>query len=133
MSDSGVKWDSFATFGRRLTLRGTLRACTGLRVGSGQADDISGADMAVMKDNQRRPYIPGSSFKGALRAHVERLVRSLWPEVDTRLAACDSLVEVGRCIPGRWSRSCDARNHSGRSPATHRSRENTAQRAAPDC
>jgi CRISPR-associated RAMP protein (TIGR02581 family) len=105
MSDNGPNWQDFTAFGRRLTLRGTLRAETGLRVGSGQADDISGADMAVMKDDQRRPYIPGSSFKGALRAHVERLVRSLWPEPDTRRAACDPLTETGRCIPGRWPAS----------------------------
>lgn len=118
----------FTTFGRRLTLRGTLRAETALRVGSGQADDVSGADMAVIKDTQRQPYIPGSSLKGALRAHVERLVRGLWPQADTRRAACDPLSEVGRCIPGRWPAAVarppglktiqDLRDEAGDNPAT---------------
>jgi CRISPR-associated RAMP protein (TIGR02581 family) len=31
----------------------------------------------VLKDLQGRPYIPGSSFKGAYRAHLEKLLRGL--------------------------------------------------------
>jgi CRISPR-associated RAMP protein (TIGR02581 family) len=126
MSGKRNSWRDFTTFGRRLTICGTLYAETALRVGSGQADDVSGADMAVMKDDQRRPYIPGSSLKGALRAHVERLVRSLWPDTDARHAACDPLIEMGRCIPGRWPTSLarpeglktieDLRNEAGGDP-----------------
>jgi len=65
----------FHTLGYRLRLTGRLRLETALRVGSGLTDELSGTDIAVIKDHQRRPYIPGSSFKGALRAHIERLVR----------------------------------------------------------
>lgn len=128
MTDNNKSVRDFTTFGRRLTLRGTLRAETALRVGSGQADDISGADIAVIKDPQRRPYVPGSSLKGALRAHVERLVRGLWPQADTRCAACDPLNETGRCIPGRWPPAVarppglkiieDLRNEAGDNPTT---------------
>lgn len=93
----------FSIFSRRLILQGRLRTETALRIGSGEADDLHGTDIAVMKDVHRHPFIPGSSFKGALRAHVERLVRSLWPLEDTRFAACDPLAERSRCIPGNWS------------------------------
>ena len=34
----------------------------------------------MLKDLTGRPYIPGSSFKGAFRSHLERLLRSLNPE-----------------------------------------------------
>ncbi len=70
----------FDTFRRRLRLTGRLRLETALRLGSGLTDELSSTDIAVVKDTQRRPYIPGSSFKGALRAHVERLVRLVEPE-----------------------------------------------------
>ena len=69
----------FHVLGYRLRLTGRLRLETALRVGSGLTDEISGTDIAVIKDHQRRPYIPGSSFKGALRAHIERLVRLVEP------------------------------------------------------
>lgn len=83
----------FDVFERRLVLSGTLRVETALRVGSGQSDELNNADIAVFKDAERRPYIPGSSLKGALRAHVERIVRSL-----PSGAACDPLNEDARCI-----------------------------------
>jgi CRISPR-associated RAMP protein (TIGR02581 family) len=88
----------FRTFSRRLALAGTLRTETALRVGSGESDELTDADIAVVKDHQRRPFIPGSSLKGALRAHAERLLRGLWPRQDAVLAACDPLDEAGRCI-----------------------------------
>ena len=69
----------FHVLSYRLRLTGRLRLETALRVGSGLTDEISGTDIAVIKDEQRRPYIPGSSFKGALRAHIERLVRLIEP------------------------------------------------------
>ncbi len=70
----------FHVLGYRLRLTGLLRLETALRVGSGLTDEISNTDIAVIKDDQRRPYIPGSSFKGALRAHIERLVRLVEPD-----------------------------------------------------
>ena len=97
MNTSGAAIHDFTAFQRRLILQGTLTVESGLRVGTGQSDEVSGADMAVMKDAQRRPFIPGSSFKGALRAHVERLVRALWTGNSAR-GACDPLDNDRRCI-----------------------------------
>src|SRR5690348_1667983 len=100
MSVKQLSIADFRTFRRRLTLVGTLRLETPLRIGTGQADELNGADIAVMKDAQRRPFIPGSSFKGALRSHTERLLRALCPNTDMRESACDPLTDSGRCIPG---------------------------------
>jgi CRISPR-associated RAMP protein (TIGR02581 family) len=87
----------FTTFHRRVSLRGLLITETGLRVANGHSDDVSDADMAVFKDAQRRPFIPGSSVKGALRAQVERIVRAVWTG-DERRGACDPLDERQRCV-----------------------------------
>jgi len=87
-----------STLQHRLRLTGRLRLQTALRVGSGVTDELSGTDIAVVKDAQRHPYIPGSSFKGALRAHVERLIRLVEPEVGRGFGACNPLRDDERCI-----------------------------------
>jgi len=95
--------NDFTTFRRRLRLKGKLVLETSLRLGAGRTDELSGAEIAVVKDELRRPYIPGSSFKGALRAHIERLVRAALPG---RRGACNPVSEDERCITreemARW-------------------------------
>jgi len=48
---------------------------TPVHIGKGRGE-LGEVDNPVMKDNKRRPYIPGSSFKGALRSLAEQLARS---------------------------------------------------------
>lgn len=72
-------YHDFATFHNRLTLRATMTLKTGLRVASGAGDSVVGADIPIVRDALGRPFIPGSSFKGALRATVERLARTINP------------------------------------------------------
>ncbi len=68
----------FTRFHSRLRLSGRLRLETSLRVGSGGGGDAGGtADITVVKDVTGAPYIPGSSFKGALRAHLEGVLRAI--------------------------------------------------------
>jgi len=86
------------TFTYRLRLTGRLRLETALRLGSGLTDELIGVEMAVVKDALRRPYIPGSSFKGALRAHVERLVRTVESDLGPGIGACNPLRDEERCI-----------------------------------
>jgi CRISPR-associated RAMP protein (TIGR02581 family) len=69
-------WD-FTQFHNRLRVKGTLRLKTSLRVGAGRSTAADEVDLPVVKDEAERPYIPGSSFKGALRAHTEALLRAL--------------------------------------------------------
>lgn len=69
---------TFDKFISRVTIRGRLVAETGLHIGSGSVSlDPSATDSPVIRDVAGRPFIPGSSLKGALRAHIESLVRGL--------------------------------------------------------
>lgn len=61
---------------RRHVFRGTLVMDTALHIGGGR-EQISASDSPIIRDPLGRPYIPGSSFKGAFRAAVERLVPNL--------------------------------------------------------
>lgn len=90
MTDAGA---DFRTFTRQIHLLGTLRADTALRVGAGRSYEVLGDDLMVVKDTLERPVIPGSSLKGALRAHAERLLRTLESMTGTANLACDPLVD----------------------------------------
>lgn len=59
---------------RRVLFTGTLRAESGLHVGSGSGS--SQTDATVLRHADGRPYIPGSSLKGAFRSHVARLAQA---------------------------------------------------------
>ena len=73
-----MNWNSFNS---RLIFTANLVAQTGLRVGAaGQAAEPAAPDLPVMKDARERPFIPGSSLRGALRSHIERIVRTLEPQ-----------------------------------------------------
>lgn len=78
-------------FHRRLTLRGTLTARTGLRVGAGRDPLLEMSELPVVKTADGRPYIPGASFKGAWRAATEALLRGLQSEMGITNLACLSV------------------------------------------
>jgi CRISPR-associated RAMP protein (TIGR02581 family) len=78
MADESIY--SFATLRNRLVMRGTLVALTALRIGAGRASDVLGNDLPVLRDALRRPFIPGASLKGALRARTETLIRAVSPD-----------------------------------------------------
>lgn len=72
-----AQWD---TFENRWEITADLVAETGLRVGAGgELAEPTATDLPVLRDAQHRPYIPGSSLRGVLRSHLERLVRGLEP------------------------------------------------------
>jgi CRISPR-associated protein Csm3 len=57
----------------KLLLDGDLVCETGLHIGAGKGTlDIGGADNPVVKDAFGRPYIPGSSLRGRIRALLEQ-------------------------------------------------------------
>jgi CRISPR-associated RAMP protein (TIGR02581 family) len=67
----------FSQFRSRVRLVGKLVLETGLRVGAGAKESVIGASISVVKDAWGKPFIPGSSLKGALRAYVEQLARTM--------------------------------------------------------
>jgi CRISPR-associated RAMP protein (TIGR02581 family) len=82
---------SFDIFTSRVTIRGHLIAETGLHIGAGGSSlDPSVTDSPIIRDSAGRPFIPGSSLKGALRAHLESLARSLMRQ---DFWSCDPLID----------------------------------------
>jgi CRISPR-associated RAMP protein (TIGR02581 family) len=84
-----MKWD---TFENRLRIVGELVAVTGVRVGmSAESAMPTATDLPVIKDANGRPFIPGSSLRGAVRAHIERIVRAFEPSVGNGRGALDPI------------------------------------------
>lgn len=59
----------------RYLITGELHLIHGLHIGSGRGDDRT--DALVVVNGRNEPIIPGSSLRGALRSHTERLMSAL--------------------------------------------------------
>src|SRR5436305_11715204 len=60
----------------RFVFTGSLVMSTALHIGGGKVT-LSSSDSPVVLTPEQKPYIPGSSFKGALRSTVEKIVPGL--------------------------------------------------------
>lgn len=68
----------FEVLKERWILKGKIKTLTSLHVGRGRGEKEAGEpDLPVMKFPDGRPYIPGSSLKGAIRSELDRLARGL--------------------------------------------------------
>ncbi|WP_413167618.1 CRISPR-associated RAMP protein Csx7 [Capilliphycus salinus ALCB114379] len=67
----------FDTFKNRLEITGKLTTITALRISAGRSTEPIGSDLPVIKDALGQPFIPGSSFKGALRSRLESFLRGI--------------------------------------------------------
>lgn len=65
----------FEKLEKRVILKGTIKALTPLRIGTGRA--TVELEHPVIKDVLGTPYIPGSSLKGRIRSEFERIAKSL--------------------------------------------------------
>lgn len=77
---------SFERLERRYRLRAELVTVTGFRVGAGKRFEAAATDQPVIRDALGRPYLPGSSLKGALRSGLESVLRGLGHD---ELRACE--------------------------------------------
>jgi len=110
----------FDCFQSRVTFKGTLTAQTAFRIGAGKATGVTGTDLPVVRDAMGKPYIPGSSFKGALRAYVESAMRAL-PGGN----ACDPL--DGGCISAQQMQEWQRRRRLPQRDPNHLSDEQLAE------
>lgn len=67
----------FEKLENRHRLVGEIVAETPIHVGSGVKETFGGTDLPILLTPDGKPYIPGSSFKGVVRSHAERLLRSI--------------------------------------------------------
>lgn len=67
-----------------------------IKAGDSGGLDPTHADMEFVR-TQGQVYIPGSSLKGVIRAHSERIVRSLQATVSAGAGACDPLKRGESC------------------------------------
>jgi CRISPR-associated RAMP protein (TIGR02581 family) len=89
----------FDTFQGRLTVDGYLVAESALRVGTGRAAELVGTELPVIRDQLDRPFIPGSSLKGALRSHLEAVARGMASnDAALQNVACVSTDEKTMCV-----------------------------------
>jgi CRISPR-associated RAMP protein (TIGR02581 family) len=77
----GQELVDFSAFYSRLRVIGTLHLQTAMRIGAGGGGGATEQDLPVLKDLAGKPYVPGSSFKGAYRAHLEALLRGMDPRL----------------------------------------------------
>jgi CRISPR-associated RAMP protein (TIGR02581 family) len=92
-------WDRLENI---IRIEGVLRAQTGMRIGAGaQSAEPTATDLPVMQLPDGTPFIPGSSLRGALRSHIERIVRTLEP-IESRpysgKGACNPVVRAEWCV-----------------------------------
>lgn len=89
-------WERFEN---RLEITAQLVAETALRIGMGmEATEPTAVDLPFIRDPGGKPFIPGSSLRGVMRSHVERIVRTLEPRARRGKGACNPVDEKTWCI-----------------------------------
>jgi CRISPR-associated protein Csm3 len=100
----------FWQFNNRFIITAILKMDTPLSIGSRISLSPAASDLPVIKTPDGIPFIPGSSLKGVIRSHVERIVRTMnaagYTYDGQKLWACDPLDEKKRCVTGKCSEDC---------------------------
>src|SRR5579859_824644 len=74
----------------RLTVRLSTADPILIKAGAANTRDIELAAVRTIRDGREEVYLPGSSLKGAVRSHCERIARTL-----NDAGACDPLARSG--------------------------------------
>lgn len=98
-----MKW---LTFENRYLIQAELVAQTGLRIGAGGTETAipTATDLLVIRTVEGTPFIPGSSLRGVLRGHVERIVRTFENQPGNGKGACNPTCPSEWCIPAEERR-----------------------------
>lgn len=98
------------SFVSRLRLYAALSFDTAHRIGAERSLAVDKPDLPILVTIDGRPYIPGSSFKGAWRSYTEAVLRTLQAQADVKVKnlACLSVNKpydykndpppLGRCL-----------------------------------
>lgn len=78
---------TFTTLRRQVSIEGRLVMETAFRIGTGRDVEAHTPDLPIIRDMLGRPFIPGSSMKGAMRSAVEAIARAFAPR-RVEKAAC---------------------------------------------
>lgn len=93
-----------------------IKLLTGLHIGSGsQALEIGGIDNPVIKDAVGRPYIPGSSLKGKMRALMEFYHKKVEAKNIVNIGTKNNQIRIHICD----DEDCEVCNLFGRNHGTH--------------
>lgn len=92
--------DDMSKFTTRFDYAGTLTFTTAHRIGAAASADPTEPNLPLLRTVDGRPYIPGSSFKGALRSYTEAVLRTF----DATLA-CNPLIDNERCLGNKQVRA----------------------------
>ena len=87
----------FDKFENRTIIQGTLEAIDPIHIGSSEKNSLKPTeiDMSVLKDHLGNPVIPGSSIKGVVRSYFESVMRSIYPNDETKV--CNVLEDTEVC------------------------------------
>jgi CRISPR-associated protein Csm3 len=83
----------FSKFENRYFVSGVFELEKPMHIGKGTSLDPVETDLPVIKNKEKKPFIPGSSIKGVLRSETERILRTLEMQqksINERKMVCDS-------------------------------------------
>lgn len=87
-------------FTSRLRYKGQLVFDSAHRIGAERSLAVDAPDLPVLRTVDGRPYIPGSSVKGAWRAYTESVLRTIQAQHNLgHKLACQPISEELRCLP----------------------------------
>lgn len=92
---------TFETLANLYRLSGTVKLLKAAHVGSGTSDEA--IDSLFVRSSQGKVYIPGSSFRGALRSTVERLLAALKPEATCLLEKGNPVLTCPSAHPDKFN------------------------------
>jgi len=95
----GEEKDVMDKFQNRYVVRGIIVAETPIHIGAGnESMNPVEPDNSVIKDKDGKPYIPGSSLKGALRSWLESFLRGGGNEITGGNAPCLCVMNLALVI-----------------------------------
>jgi len=102
-----------------------LTCRTGLHIGAGKSQDLTGTDLPILRDARAEPMIPGSSLRGVLRSGIEALCAAAGINAPPGEAE-DSSEEAAR-FHGLWTRLSPVERLFGHVETDHRRRSEQVQ------